>query len=246
MFSFRALILVSNIDREAALKTIKVSYPAISLHATQHIFTESSADSTQLNTYSNTSLPGTNRALSALYFQLDPLVDLRNNSNPDVDDIDGTLDLVIVPEPNGPVTNGLNGDAGLGADGSSLDGSSEQRPTPNKASVEQLYEALNNCADLWPDEEEQEEDEAALMPAIGGLEDLPTPGGGRWITVENVEQFQDVTVDAEEVVDADGHITILGPGAGIRRAREDNGDDDDRAHDPGTGDADETKWQRTS
>ncbi|KAF2465209.1 uncharacterized protein BDR25DRAFT_240456 [Lindgomyces ingoldianus] len=103
--------------------------------------------------------------------------------------------------------------------------------TPGTGCINEIYSALNACADLHPDpdasddgdEEEEEEEDTA-------------PGTGGWITAENMEEY----------LDADGNFIglggSLGAGAGSVRPREEHGQNSlNGVH----GTEDEAKWRRT-
>ena len=68
----------------------------------------------------------------------------------------------------------------------------------------------------------------------GGLPP-PMPGGGGWITAENVGDF----FDEDGNWKGEGEAPSLGGGAGLVRGREDEEDGN------GAGDGEERKWRRT-
>lgn len=114
-----------------------------------------------------------------------------------------------------------------------------------RASVKEIFEAMSRCADLHPDPAEDGDEDAE-----GGLGGGGMPGQGGWITAENMHEFEGDFEDAEEVDgEDDGEAVVaLGPGAGTRRTRGDDVDDEDHGVDGEgvNGVKDETKWQRTS
>jgi nucleotide-sensitive chloride channel 1A len=231
-----------------ATMALTIPYPSISLHAIQRVKRSSLAP----HDYSTRPPPppeGQDRdeleersLVQALYLQLD----LGNpfTRDPSLDEDAGeTVSLLIAPT-NGfthndhPVT-----DYGTSAGGTSAD-----------AGVKLLFESLSKCADLHPDPANADSDEeggdgatggglAALMGMAGGG---GMPGSGGWITSENVHEFEG-QFGGDEVEDQNGGdegneepVQILGPGAGARRARE---DEDAGGEDEANGDG---KWQRTS
>ncbi|KAI9721675.1 MAG: hypothetical protein M1828_005043 [Chrysothrix sp. TS-e1954] len=227
---------------------LSIPYPSISLHAIQRLhtggsspnirYTSGSADSQggaqeghALNDGSESAVNGdaTAKIASAVYLQIDPLHHLRSQMNPDEDDIEeaesDTITLYIVPTSRTEVVD-------------------TAMPSTNPEQAQSCFMALSACADLHPDEGDEEEDRDAggLSSVLGG-----GLGQGGWITAENAHEFEGAFADAEE--DGSGRI-ILGPGAGARRSREDeevptNGvHDDDQATNGEV--QDETKWRRTS
>jgi nucleotide-sensitive chloride channel 1A len=85
-----------------------------------------------------------------------------------------------------------------------------------------LFEALSTCANLHPD-----------PSSPGGSErgESTAPGAGGWITSDNMADF----------MDADGNFSVLGPGAGTVRMR--NEDDEDEGSEEEAHDG--MKWRRT-
>ena len=246
---YRALVLFAANNSENTVKTVKIPYPAISLHATKRVYVETASGSkTAQCRYHDQANSSTRGPFSALYLQLDPFVDERDSSNPNVEDIDGILELLIVPPPHHGSTDGGNGTNGTP---SIMSGESEL-PT-NQDSVNEAFSALNACADLWPGpigDDEDDGGEGSGLPGFGGMGGSGLPGESGWITSENMSQFQDVFANVEEDVGEDGSVRILGPGAGTRRAREEEEDGNSEneanseAHDVDGG-SEETKWQRT-
>ncbi|TGZ84304.1 hypothetical protein EX30DRAFT_362211 [Ascodesmis nigricans] len=112
---------------------------------------------------------------------------------------------------------------------------------PNAASSDPeianaLFKALSDCQSLHPDPEQSDSEDDGDPILFEGdeemrLEGFPAGAGG-WITAENVDQFR--FEDAEE----DG--TILGPGAGAVRRRNEEEGGEDAAEVEG-----DTKWRRT-
>ncbi|KAL9055725.1 MAG: hypothetical protein Q9162_003361 [Coniocarpon cinnabarinum] len=216
------------------------------------MYTHSTAQQTDHQpSYSSSPNAENQESLKALYLQVDLKVNERDSSNPNVEDIDGTLDLFIIPPPFAESMEGANGDPEADREATTaVEARTEDFTEPNQSIVNELFGALNACADLWPDNEDEDDanEIPGMMPALGSIENMPTPLGGTWITAENADQFQNVSIDAQEVLDEDGTTRILGPGAGRRRVREEeeaNGDVNVDAQSM-NGDLDETKWRRTS
>jgi nucleotide-sensitive chloride channel 1A len=102
--------------------------------------------------------------------------------------------------------------------------------SPQTACITDIFAAMNTCADLHPDPDEDGE---------GGEEDLTTPGATGWITAENMDDYLDEDGNFKGVV----YGEELGPGAGTVRVRE---DEDERNGVEGVdGEAHEEKYQRT-
>lgn len=107
-----------------------------------------------------------------------------------------------------------------------FEAASEGTPNP----IQEIFSAMNECADLHPDpngsdDDDEEEDRY----------EIDAPGAGGWITAENMHEF----------TDEDGNFTgmgRLGSGAGTVRSRELEGKDDTNGL---NGDGDEAKWRRT-
>lgn len=242
--------------RQRPTQALKITYPAISLHATQRLYHDSSATnpneaySTDPPPASDTdsgSHPPAQKAiqLSAIYLQLDPHHETRADSNPNGDDADdgSSLALLIVVPPFTLAAEGA------GANGTNGDKAARLTPTPNQAATGSLFDALSACADLWPDEDVDGEDgetDGAIMGGFGGGGGGGMPGEGGWITAENAHEFEGMFADVEEGGEDGGNgVTVLGPGAGTRRARDGVGDGDSGVEAvPGA--EEETKWQRTA
>lgn len=121
---------------------------------------------------------------------------------------------------------------------------SDALPSPTQL----LYTALTECSNLHPDlDESNSENEGPNIMYQGGDQPLssgiglppPIPGGGGWITADNVNDFFDEDGNFRPRADADGEA--LGPGAGAVRSREADEEEDEGASLNG----DATKWQRT-
>ncbi|KAF2269371.1 hypothetical protein CC78DRAFT_574933 [Lojkania enalia] len=96
---------------------------------------------------------------------------------------------------------------------------------PEADCIGKIFDAMNKCADLHPD--------SNMSDAEDGVDgDLPTLGSGGWFTAENMHEFMDEGILAEE----------LGPGAGTVRPREDG---EEHVNGVNGGDSHETKHQRT-
>lgn len=111
-----------------------------------------------------------------------------------------------------------------------------------------LYTALTECSNLHPDPDESnsenegpnimyDEDDQSLSSGIALPP--PIPGGGGWITADNVNDFFDEDGNFRPRADANGEA--LGPGAGAVRSRE----ADEEEHEGASLNGDATKWQRT-
>ncbi|OAG04777.1 uncharacterized protein CC84DRAFT_1092976 [Paraphaeosphaeria sporulosa] len=106
---------------------------------------------------------------------------------------------------------------------------SHHADTSQTSPVQEIFAAMNTCADLHPDPEDGEE----------AAPDLSEPGATGWITADNMDEF----------VDEDGNFKggmviggeELGPGAGTVRPRE--GDEEESATNGVNGH--EEKYQRT-
>ncbi|KAK5084352.1 hypothetical protein LTR05_005428 [Lithohypha guttulata] len=202
---------------------LTISYPTISIHATQS-YPAPSPDEP---------------ASQALYMQLIPSLP---DSPAEDDDPPDTVSLTIIPTAAAPPPS----TAPTANEDDAITSENEPQLTP----VQALYKALSDCSDLHPDPAQDEDMEESgmsrLIPAglaIPGTTDgsMPPamPGSGGWITAENMHEFVDeegnwIGGDDEEQEDAQN----LGPGAGTVRSRPD-GDAQD-------GQDEETKWQRTS
>ena len=228
----RSLMLTCKDNNGDSDRTITIPYQAIALHAIQRL---------QFMTSPNVETAGhvEGSSLRTLYLQIDMLYHQRANINDNTADIAGVFDIHIVPSDLAVDHERLNGTE-VSSDHTSEPGASYD------SIVSRLYEALSTCAEFWPDENEDEDDQNE--PVDGGSS---IPGEGGWITAENADQFGGMAIDIEEYTDADGNFRILGPGAGTRRGREgDDQSDDSIEHADGingVGSLDTgTKWQRTS
>lgn len=114
--------------------------------------------------------------------------------------------------------------------------------------IQLLYTALTECSNLHPDpNESNSENEGPGIIYEGGDQLLssgialppPLPGGGGWITADNVNDFFDEDGNFRPRADANGEA--LGPGAGATRARE----EDEEGNGGASLNGDATKWQRT-
>jgi len=142
-------------------------------------------------------------------------------------------------------------------------GTAEEQEQPEQTPVVAMFTALSNCSNLHPDpvhpEEEEERGGGSRLFQAGlafpGATDggLPPamPGSGGWITAENMSEFIDEEGNwiageegAEPEEGDEGHES-LGPGAGTVRTREGVGHQDGGGG-GAEGEADETKWRRTS
>lgn len=139
-------------------------------------------------------------------------------TNDDAYDDDGMLELTVIPLPN-----------------------EEDRTNT-------LFKALSDCANLHPDSANgssgDELEDPIMFEGARGYEEGSRlegfPGEGGWITAENVDQFQFENAENGE----EGCGTILGPGAGTVRPREERPDGaENRNEDHGV--VDEAKWRRT-
>lgn len=99
--------------------------------------------------------------------------------------------------------------------------------TPQADCIKDIFTAMNTCADLHPDPNEDAGD---------GEEDMTAPGATGWITADNMDDFVDEHGNFKGVV----YGEELGPGAGTVRPRED-GDDANGVN----GESHEDKYQRT-
>lgn len=227
-------------------EALSIPYPSISLHAIQRVKRTSLAP----HDYSTPPPPppeGQERdeseersLVQALYLQLD----LGNpfTRDPSLDEDAGeTVSILIAP------TTALTTEQPVTEYSASTDGTSAH------GDVKLLFDSLSKCADLHPDPANPDSDEeggeggaaggglAALMGMAGG----GMPGSGGWITSENAHEFEGQFGDEDGEDGDDGGedgepIQILGPGAGVRRAREDGqAEDEEQANGDG-------KWQRTS
>lgn len=222
--------------------SVQVPYPAVALHAIQQLSSSSDLDNHQIEQTNPEST-----VTKSLFIQIDTLHHLRSDLDEGADAVTGIFDFNITL-PSANTTNAIH-------EGStSTETSSNPSPksqSPEDSIISKLYNALSACADLHPDEQsdtDEPNDEIGYSPGDG----FAMPGAGGWITAENADQFDGMTVDIEEVTGDDGVVRILGPGAGTRRHRGYDGtieDDDGEVVDELNGVYDhepDTKWQRTS
>lgn len=221
---------------------VSIPYPAISIHAIQRVYPHGSSSSpytTTPPTPADTNAATTQTAQQAIYLQLDPAFASRSLANPDgddaADDAEGAeaVELLIIPSSTTDADPAAVGDAAA-----------------PESSAQVIFAALSACADLHPDVnggDDMDEDGAnGLVPSLG----FGGFGGGQWITAENAHEFEGEFEDANEAEDGVGEEgASLGPGAGTRRAREENDGSEDGAAEAGElageGKGDETKWRRT-
>ncbi|KIX94145.1 uncharacterized protein Z520_10171 [Fonsecaea multimorphosa CBS 102226] len=234
------LFLYSN-DANAGLS---IPYPSISLHAIQSLPQPSPGE--QQGLYMQIiSFPSTEESAAAAQDE---------DVEPD------SISVTVIPTASAPPQV-------ASASGDGLEGEDQPEQTP----VVAMFNALSACSNLHPDPVEDEEGEDAggsrlfrAGLAFPGSTDggLPPamPGSGGWITAENMDEFFDAEGNwigddeqedqEEESGDEPGAAASgeppLGPGAGTVRPRQDteeqgNGDGAD-----GAGEAEETKWRRTS
>ncbi|KAA8912420.1 regulator of volume decrease after cellular swelling-domain-containing protein [Sphaerosporella brunnea] len=151
---------------------------------------------------------------TGLYMQISLTPDISSTSNTDDHDEDELLELTLIPKASGETS---------------------QTDVANA-----VFEALSTCTSLHSaasnTDSEGEDDDRILFEGDGEESRLDGfPGEGGWITAENIDQFR------FEDVEIPAGMTILGPGAGNVRPRE---EDDDVATDDAAGPED-TKWRRT-
>lgn len=155
------------------------------------------------------------------------------NKGADREDQDeSTVEVLLVP--NTPTASSDPGETPVNGDGA------PDSSPPNKAKVQEIYEALCHCAELHPDPSE-DEDGQGEGGILGGGDPMAALSSGGWITSENAHEFEGSFPDVD-IGDAGAEsegVVLLGPGAGSRRAR-----DEAEESVPVNGD-DETKWQRT-
>jgi nucleotide-sensitive chloride channel 1A len=99
---------------------------------------------------------------------------------------------------------------------------------PQTSCIQEIFVAMNTCADLHPDPDDEEDER-----------DLTAPGATGWITADNMDEYIDgngnfvgTVIGGEE----------LGPGAGTVRPRE--GDEEQQGATNGVN-GHEEKYQRT-
>lgn len=189
-------LLLANKSSSGEPKLLRIPYQAISIHATQRVY----ATTSSLVPYSANKPSDDAPEVPAILLYVDAQYDSREQSNEDEDNMTPDSTLTLVP--------------------------SAAAGEPNDALVEQLFEALSDCADLPRNSsgDAEDEDESGSMPL------LDVTGGSGWITADNADEFEDVEAGAPH---------SLGEGAGTRRVREDGGGEENMEDD------DDTKWQRT-
>lgn len=194
---------------------VSISYPSISLHATQ--------------------IPTASRPAS-LFLQL-----LTQEQAFDDHDPESTVSLTVIPTPTAPTTATTEGGDDNDAESqpqddvpllfAALSACANLHPDPASDSEGEdgggrnptiMFEGDADVSGIYP-----------LGNGGGGLPP-PMPGSGGWITAENVGEF----FDEEGNFRGGGG---LGEGAGSVRTREEDGDDEEN----GDGVEDETKWRRT-
>lgn len=102
---------------------------------------------------------------------------------------------------------------------------------PQTTCVNEIFNAMNTCADLHPDPENDD-----------GDDDETAPGATGWITADNMDDFLDEEGNFRGTVIGAGEE--LGPGAGTVRPRED-GEEDSNGVNGVDGSGHEDKYQRT-
>jgi nucleotide-sensitive chloride channel 1A len=146
---------------------------------------------------------------TGLYMQISLTPDIADTTNPDEHDEHELLELTLIPK--------------------AVEGGTPQTDVANA-----IFKALSTCTSLHSasmTDSEGEDEDRILFEGDGDEHRLEGfPGEGGWITAENVDQFRFEDVEIPE------GMTILGPGAGSVRPRE----EDDAA----AGEED-TKWRRT-
>ncbi|KAF9737344.1 hypothetical protein PMIN06_001529 [Paraphaeosphaeria minitans] len=85
---------------------------------------------------------------------------------------------------------------------------SHDADAPQFSYIQEIFAAMNTCADLHPDPDDDE----------GGAPDLSAPGATGWITADNMDEFVDEDGNFKGGMIIDGEE--LGPGAGTVRPRE--------------------------
>lgn len=157
---------------------------------------------------------------TGLYMQISLTPDISHTSNSDEHDDDELLELTLIPRASG------NGDGDIS----------------QKDIADTIFKELSVCTSLHSaaSTSDDGDDEDRIIFEGEGDGDEPRlegfPGEGGWITAENVDQFR--------FEDADELTTILGPGAGSIRRREEGEDVDDAVTDDAKA-VDEAKWRRT-
>lgn len=108
---------------------------------------------------------------------------------------------------------------------------------PETACIQDIYSAMNTCADLHPDPDDSDFE--------GGVDET-APGATGWITADNMDEYldEDGNFRGQVYGDADESEEPLGPGAGTVRAREEDGEGHSNGVHGTEADGD-SKWQRT-
>ena len=196
---------------------LAIPYPDISVHALQR-----------------REDPATKEDVQTIYLQI-----TKSNSFDDHDP-DETISLTLFPASAGPSHEGTEVQSGeVGVDETSAE---------IRGPAMELFNAISACSSLHPGPaspssslEEGIRNQGLESDDAGASETLPSnglpaavPGSGGWITAENMHNFFD-----EEGNWRGGG---LGRGAGITRAREDEGTNGDPSVEDSGGD---TKWRRT-
>ncbi|KAK9323596.1 regulator of volume decrease after cellular swelling-domain-containing protein [Lipomyces orientalis] len=108
-------------------------------------------------------------------------------------------------------------------------------PAEQEADITKLFDALSSCSALNPDQDESEDDDDEMgddeaVRVLGSREDI-FAHGHEWITAENVDQFVDVEVEAEDRVRfvdsrSEADETRFMDAENEQEPREENGDED--------------------
>jgi nucleotide-sensitive chloride channel 1A len=157
------------------------------------------------------------RDATGLYMQISLTPDISSTSNADEHDDDELVELTVFPKPSGD---------------------SSQTVVANAIFKElSVCTSLHSAASASDDGDGDDEDRIVFEGDGDELRFEGFPGEGGWITAENVDQFRFEDADEETT-------TILGPGAGsIRRREEGDSKDDSSAEDAKA--VEEAKWRRT-
>ncbi|KAH7079638.1 regulator of volume decrease after cellular swelling-domain-containing protein [Paraphoma chrysanthemicola] len=102
---------------------------------------------------------------------------------------------------------------------------------PDTACIKEIFNAMNTCADLHPDEPGSDDEGNNVL-------DETAPGASGWITAENMDEYMDEDGNFRGTVIGGEE---LGPGAGTVRTREEAEDDVNGVNGDGHGD----KYHRT-
>ncbi|KAL6706309.1 hypothetical protein ACN47E_005599 [Coniothyrium glycines] len=105
--------------------------------------------------------------------------------------------------------------------------------SPETACIKDIFNAMNTCADLHPDPNASDDEDA------DDILDETAPGASGWITAENMDEYMDENGNFRGTVLGGEE---LGPGAGTVRQR----DGDDGVDDTNGVDGHEEKYHRTS